>query len=303
MPKDNIDYSETIIYKIYCKDESINDVYVGHTTNFTVRKHQHKLCSNSGKNDVKIYNVIRKNGGWDNWNMVEIAKYNCKDSTEARIKEQYHYELLNASLNSCPPYVDIKNYFCLDCKLQCYGPKQYNKHINCNSHKKILLKNAQPNIINTQPNVINTQPNVIEIPKINQNFLKFYCELCEYKTNNKKDLSKHLSTLKHLNNVNCNALTTPNSQKIPKIYKCNHCNKIYKYRDGLWRHSKNCKEPIVDEKKSNNNTQQLTELVLKMVEQNQELTKQIIELIKTGGNNHYNTNDITPTEKNETNIV
>ena len=40
-----------------------------------------------------------------------------------------------------------------------------------------------------------------------------------------------------------------------------------------------------------------------MVEQNQELTKQIIELIKTGGNNHYNTNDITPTEKNETNIV
>ena len=47
---------------------------------------------------------------------------------------------------------------------------------------------------------------------------------------------------------------------------------------------------------SNNNTQQLTELVLKMVEQNQELTKQIIELIKTGGNNHYNTNDITPTD-------
>jgi hypothetical protein len=45
---------------------------------------------------LKIYKIIRENGGWDNWNMVEIAKYNCNDSTEARIKEQLHYEELNA---------------------------------------------------------------------------------------------------------------------------------------------------------------------------------------------------------------
>ena len=58
------------------------------------------------------YKIIRENGGWDNWNMVEIAKYNCNDSTEARIKEQLHYEELNASLNSCPPYVDKIQYYC-----------------------------------------------------------------------------------------------------------------------------------------------------------------------------------------------
>ena len=34
MPKDIIDYSNTIIYKIYCKNETITDIYVGHTTNF-----------------------------------------------------------------------------------------------------------------------------------------------------------------------------------------------------------------------------------------------------------------------------
>lgn len=134
----------------------------------------------------------------------------------------------------------------------------------------------------------------INIPN---NFLKFYCELCKYKTDNKKDFSKHLSTLKHLNNVDSNELTTPNSQKIPKIYKCKYCNKIYKYRDGLWRHSKKCKEPTVAEVFANNNTQQLTELVLKMVEQNQELTKQIVELTKTGGNNQYNTNNINSNNK------
>jgi hypothetical protein len=32
--------------------------------------------------------------------MVEIAKYNCTDATEARIKEQEHYNELKASLNS-----------------------------------------------------------------------------------------------------------------------------------------------------------------------------------------------------------
>jgi hypothetical protein len=42
MPKENIDYSKTIIYKIVCKDVNIKDCYVGSTTNFTNRKGQHK---------------------------------------------------------------------------------------------------------------------------------------------------------------------------------------------------------------------------------------------------------------------
>ena len=90
MPKDIIDYSQTIIYKIYCKDATITDVYIGHTTNFIKRKYQHKICCN-GNTKLKIYETIRSNGGWENWDMVEIAKYNCKDATEARIKEQEHY--------------------------------------------------------------------------------------------------------------------------------------------------------------------------------------------------------------------
>jgi hypothetical protein len=113
MPKDNINYSDTTIYKIYCKDETITDLYVGYTTNFHVRKYQHKnSCNNSKNNNIKIYKTIRENGGWDNWNMVEIAKYNCKNSTEARIKEQEHYELLKASLNSYSPYIDKQIFFC-----------------------------------------------------------------------------------------------------------------------------------------------------------------------------------------------
>ena len=103
MPKKNMDYSKTIIYKIVSNDLNINDVYVGHTTNFIKRKAHHKShCNNinSKKHNLKVYKTIRENGNWDNWNMVEIEKYPCNDSNEACARERYYYELLNAKLNT-----------------------------------------------------------------------------------------------------------------------------------------------------------------------------------------------------------
>ena len=47
MYKHDLDYSNTVIYKIMCKDPDITDVYVGHTTNFLQRKIAHKYsCMN-----------------------------------------------------------------------------------------------------------------------------------------------------------------------------------------------------------------------------------------------------------------
>ena len=106
MPKNEIDYSNTIIYKITCKDPSINDVYVGHTTNFVQRKHAHKQCCKNDKASnykCKLYDVIRNNGGWENWNMEIINFFNCHDHYEARQKEQEYFILLNATLNSIEP--------------------------------------------------------------------------------------------------------------------------------------------------------------------------------------------------------
>ena len=76
-PKTDIDYSNTIIYNITCKDTSITDVYVGHTTTFVQRKHGHKQrCINDKHNNhnCKLYQVIRANGGWNNWKM-EIVNF------------------------------------------------------------------------------------------------------------------------------------------------------------------------------------------------------------------------------------
>ena len=57
MPKEAMDYSNTIIYKIFCKDETVNDVYVGHTTNFIQRKYAHKILCKGNTNKLKIYNI------------------------------------------------------------------------------------------------------------------------------------------------------------------------------------------------------------------------------------------------------
>jgi hypothetical protein len=106
MPKDIINYSNTIIYKLVCNDLDTKDCYVGHTTNFIKRKQHHKercINPNNNKYHLKVYQIMRENGGWDNWSMIEIEKYNCNDSNEARARERYWYDILNSKMNDKIP--------------------------------------------------------------------------------------------------------------------------------------------------------------------------------------------------------
>ena len=96
MPKVPTDYSKTCIYKLVHKDDVDNEnIYIGSTTDFRNRKHRHKYNCNSVKHkesEVKKYQYIRDNGGWDNWVMVEIEKYPCNDKREAETRERYWIE-------------------------------------------------------------------------------------------------------------------------------------------------------------------------------------------------------------------
>lgn len=111
MPKKPMDYSKTHMYKIVCNDLNVKYTYIGHTTNFNKRKYGHKTCCNN-KNDkhhnVKLYKTIREFGGWENWSMVEIEKYQARDVHEATARERYWYEQLNADLNVQVPNRSIK---------------------------------------------------------------------------------------------------------------------------------------------------------------------------------------------------
>ena len=145
MPKDEIDYSNTIIYKIYCKDMTICETYINHTTNLIKRKYQHKYACNNNMNNISIYDVIRCNGGWNNWNIVEIANYNCIDNIDARLKVQYHYEQdKNTQSNKWKSEEISKraDFVCNSCDFKCSKKSNFEIHINTKKHLCRLAGNA-----------------------------------------------------------------------------------------------------------------------------------------------------------------
>ena len=95
------DYAKTVIYKLINYDYP-DLVYVGSTTNFTKRKQHHKEgCFNIDckKHNVKLYNTIRENGGWNAWNMIKICDYPCDNRREAEQEEDRYMQILKPNLN------------------------------------------------------------------------------------------------------------------------------------------------------------------------------------------------------------
>ena len=95
------------IYKICCFNKEVNDVYVGSTRNFAQRRNEHKYnCNNpnSKKHHYKLYQFIRDNGNWCNFNMEIIEILNVKDKNELLAKEREYYEILNSTLNQLRPF-------------------------------------------------------------------------------------------------------------------------------------------------------------------------------------------------------
>jgi hypothetical protein len=117
MPRIPTDYSKTIIYKLCCKDLEIKDIYIGSTTDFTKRKYAHKYnCNIEGTKsyNIKVYQIIRANKGWENWSMIQIEPFPCENKREAECRERYWYETLNANMNSnkiCLSDKERKDYF------------------------------------------------------------------------------------------------------------------------------------------------------------------------------------------------
>ena len=154
MPRENIDYSNTHYYKIFCTDDAVNDIYIGHTTNFVQRKHTHKMaCTNDThpKYGQKLYEFIRNNGGWQHWDIKIIGSHDCTDHTEAKNIEHRYIRSMNATLNEpiqpldedledCSKYNQnttkkILKYFCEDCDFTCSRKSNFDRHLATRKHQ------------------------------------------------------------------------------------------------------------------------------------------------------------------------
>jgi len=103
MPKVKMDYSRTQMYRIVCNDTAVQECYVGSTINWIKRKAGHKFACNNETDkgyNLKIYQTIRNNGGWQNWSMVLIEDYPCDNDLEKRKRERYWQEHYDAKMNS-----------------------------------------------------------------------------------------------------------------------------------------------------------------------------------------------------------
>ena len=233
------DYSNTVFYKIYCKDTNIDDVYIGHTVNFVNRKYSHKNACNKTddpNHHLKVYKIIREHGGWNNWKMDMIGFKNCKDRSEACIVEQEYVDSYKSSLNSilahkptieCIPTIikDKINLNCEVCKMNFKSDKAFELHKKSKKHKKLVIAENNP-----------------EALALETSCYKYHCKLCDFKCNKMSNYKKHLLTLKHQK-------ATTATHLLPE-YKC-ECGKTFTHRGTLWNHrKKHCKLL-----KSNTNTE------------------------------------------------
>jgi uncharacterized protein YsxB (DUF464 family) len=122
----------------------------------------------------------------------------------------------------------------------------------------------------------------------------FFCEKCNYITNNKKDFNKHLLTSKHQNETNETVFETKKPKKSQQ-HRCEKCFEKFNSRSTLWRHKQKC----TGEKFENLQQKDLDkekDLISFIIQQFVQLQKQapdnvVVNTIgNTNTNNSYNNN-------------
>ena len=115
----------------------------------------------------------------------------------------------------------------------------------------------------------------------------FQCEPCDFTCSKKSNYSKHLATHKHLSAF---SVTAGDNKKTVLPQECATCHKIYRSRNGLWKHKKICTMPTSEQDQTD-----YKNLILELVKSNQDLQKQMLEVCKNSGiqNNTINSHNKT----------
>jgi hypothetical protein len=196
---------------------------------------------------------------------------------------------------------------CENCDFITNNKKDFNKHLTTSKH----MRNSQNSGDDTNDTkMIHKTPKNPKKPKKKpQKTQIFFCENCDFNSNNNKDFNKHIITSKHIKNSQNNIKITCDLSK-KNIFTC-HCGKIYKYHSGLWRHKNNCnmletiiikdnecdKELIIDKSTFLSFVKQNQEFKDLIIEQNKKMVELQQTLIGVTQNNITNNNNINSNNK------
>lgn len=185
-----VNYNNSLIYKLCCKDTSIKDIYIGSTTNFIRRKYNHKNCC-INENMVRSYNlnvykIIRKNGGWENWDMILVKNISCKSKLELHKIEREYIDKLKPTLNMAIPTRTHKEY-----------RKDNREELN-KKHKEWLEKNKENE---KKKNKIYREKNKEKEKLRGQKYREEHNKIIKCECGcfiNERNLKRHKKTKKHL---------------------------------------------------------------------------------------------------------
>jgi len=136
-------YNKACIYKIFCKDEKIKDFYIGSTiSSLHTRLAGHKTALK--KNNNKLYNFIKNNGGFKNFNIKIIQEYPTNNLYKLRDIENEYILIFKPSLNSNKPFIHpsskkeyLKQYRIDNKERRKKWLKKHSDIINCECGSKI----------------------------------------------------------------------------------------------------------------------------------------------------------------------
>lgn len=196
MPRKEI--NDYIFYKIVCLDKDLDLCYVGSTANWKQRVIGHKYnatVEKSSQYNIKLYQTIRENGGWDNFKMIQLGTREQLKKREAeQIEEEYRVEL-RANMNT------IKC-FTTDTKQEQKKEWRDNNKDRVAEYMKLYRQENKDKIALQTKKYYNDNKDEILDKKYKYDKIKVECECgCVI---NKICLTRHRKTPKHLKLINTN---------------------------------------------------------------------------------------------------
>lgn len=131
-----VDYSNTIFYKLRCADPLNKSLFVGHTVDFSASEERHRTLSKV--DEAAVHREIREGGGWENWRMEMLGVRDCANQSEAQRVEKEFARSLGGQMLS-----ETSNFHCAACDYRCTSKFLWRQHC---STKKHLRKTTEPAI-------------------------------------------------------------------------------------------------------------------------------------------------------------
>jgi hypothetical protein len=189
-------YENGVIYMIKHKTDDTKEYYIGSTKDFKTRRRAHKkVCNNqnSKQSNCKVYKYIRENGSWDEWELLLIYDYPCKNRDELKLEEQRAIKEYKSTLNKELPGRTQKEYN----KDNKEKIKQKSKIYNEANKEKIAQKKKEHYEANKekilQQNKGYRQNNKDKL--LERLSIKINCDICNSLVR-KGDIAKHKRTQK-----------------------------------------------------------------------------------------------------------